>query len=126
MVDPTDITELANNVQTSSGSIKFPIDMLDAGWACDASCFANNPQSDLQEGLGELEIKVEPIRYVARATSNLLQDASFNVEQWLFDKVSRGFRNTINNAVILGDGIGKPLGLLNVNGATRRRLGRSP
>lgn len=42
-----------------------------------------------------------------------MQDASFDVENWLLDKVSRGFRNTINNAVLLGDGVGRPLGLLN-------------
>jgi hypothetical protein len=28
------------------------------GWACEASCFANNPGPDLQEGLGTLEIKL--------------------------------------------------------------------
>jgi hypothetical protein len=33
--------------------------MIDAAWACEASCFANNPQDDLKEGLGELEIKAE-------------------------------------------------------------------
>jgi hypothetical protein len=64
--------------------------MTDAGYACDAACFANN-QPDLQEGLDELEIKAEVIRYVVCATSDLLQDAAFDVEAWLFDKVSRGF-----------------------------------
>jgi HK97 family phage major capsid protein len=84
--------------------------------ACDASCFSNNPQPDLQAGLGELEIKAEPLRYVLCATSDLLQDSSFNVESWLLDKVSRGFRVAINDAIIMGDGLGKPLGLLHPNG----------
>jgi HK97 family phage major capsid protein len=44
-----------------------------------------------------------------------LEDVSFNVEQWLFQKVSHGMRATINAALIVGDGIGKPMGLLNPN-----------
>jgi HK97 family phage major capsid protein len=42
----------------------------------------------------------------------LLQDSSFNVEAWVLRKASNGFRDTINAAVIAGDGIGKPLGVL--------------
>jgi hypothetical protein len=49
------------------------------------------------------------------ATSDLLQDAAFNVETWLMDKVSQGFRNTINAAILAGDGVGKPLGILHPN-----------
>jgi hypothetical protein len=49
---------LAIPASTSGGSLKFLIDnarMRDAGSACDAACFANDPNPDLQEGLGELE-----------------------------------------------------------------------
>jgi hypothetical protein len=62
LVDPSDLSGLINRVTISAGSIKFLIDNARMGlgaWACDASCFANNPQPDLQEGLGELEIKAE-------------------------------------------------------------------
>jgi HK97 family phage major capsid protein len=118
LVDPSDLSGLVNRVQISACSIKFLIDnarMGLGGWACEASCFANNPQPDLQAGLGELEIKAEAIRFVACATRDLLEDASFNVEQWLFRKISDGMRATINFALIVGDGIGKPMGLLNPN-----------
>src|SRR5262249_932002 len=83
LVDPTDVAGLMGQASTSGGSLKFMIDnvrMVDAGWACDASCFSNNPMPDLQDGLGTLEIKVEPIRYVLCADSTLLQDAALNVE----------------------------------------------
>lgn len=115
LVDPTDISGLVNRVAISSGSVRFLIDnvrMRIAGWACDASCFANNPQPDLAAGLGTLEVKAEPLRFVVCATSDLLADASFDVETWLMEKVSRGFRDAINNAIVVGDGIGKPMGLL--------------
>jgi hypothetical protein len=74
-------------------------------WSCESSCFHNNPQPDLNEGLGTLEIKPESLRFVVCATSDLLVDASFNVETWLLDKVSRGFRATIIAAILLSDGV---------------------
>src|SRR5262249_8725381 len=77
------------------------------------SCFANNPMPDLRDGLGEMEIKAESLRFIACAGSDLLQDSAFNIEAWLLQKVSDSFRNTISAAIIGGDGIGKPLGLLN-------------
>jgi hypothetical protein len=63
-----------NQVTTSVGSIKFVngnATMQDSVWACETSCFAENPQSNLQEGLGQLEITVETLRHVVCATSDL-------------------------------------------------------
>jgi HK97 family phage major capsid protein len=115
LVDPTDLTGLVNVVNISGPSIKFMIDNVrinTAAWACESSCFANNPQPDLAQGLGELEIKAENLRFVACATGDLLQDAAFNIESWILRKVSDGFRATISAGIIAGDGLGKPLGLL--------------
>lgn len=116
LTDMTDVSGLMGQEQCSGGSLKFFIDnarMADAAWACEASCFPNNPQPDLAEGLGELEIKCESLRHVICAGSDLLQDASFDIESWIFRKAATGFRNTINKAVMIGDGLGKPLGILN-------------
>jgi HK97 family phage major capsid protein len=116
--DPTDVAGLMGQATTSTGSLKFFIDnqrMQIAGWACDASCFSNNPQPDLQEGLGEMEIKTESLRFIVCAGNDLLQDAQFNIENWILQKASQGFRDAINNAIIAGDGLGKPLGILNPN-----------
>jgi hypothetical protein len=55
---------------------------------------------DLQDGLGTLEIRVDPIRYVVCADST--QDAAFDMESWILRKAQLGFRNTINNAIICG------------------------
>jgi len=116
LVDQTDVTSLFDNLQISGASVKFLVDKGDidnAAWACETSCFANNPQgTDLASLLGELEIKPETLRYIACATSDLLEDASINIESWLLGKVSRAFRNTVSAAVMTGDGVGKPLGVL--------------
>jgi HK97 family phage major capsid protein len=118
LADETDLAGMMSVEQTSTGSLKFPIDnrrMESAGWACETDCFANNPMPDLQDGLGEMEIKVDPLRFIACAGNDLLADAAFNVENWILRKANDGFRRTINKAIIGGDGIGKPMGILNPN-----------
>jgi hypothetical protein len=47
-----------------------------------------------------------------RQFASSLEDASFNVENWLLQKASNGLRMTINHALLLGDGNGRLLGLL--------------
>jgi HK97 family phage major capsid protein len=117
LADPSDLSGLVNRVTISAGSIKFLIDnarMGLGGWACDTLCFrTTQTRYYRQAGLGELEKKAETIRFVACATSDLLEDASFNVDQWLLQKVSEGMRATINEALFIGDGVGRPMGLLN-------------
>lgn len=116
LVYPTDVAGLMNNMTVAGPSIKFMVDnvLLDtAAWACETSCFANNPNQHLTDGLGELEIKPETLRYIVCATRDLLEDAATNIEAWLIGKVQRAFGITIGNAIINGDGVGKPLGILN-------------
>lgn len=113
--DVSDITGLMNNVTIAGPSIRFLVDnvRLDtAAWACEASCFANNPQADLNTGLGELELKPETLRYIVCSTRDLLEDASINIESWMLGKVNWAFRNTMASAVITGDGDGRPRGIL--------------
>jgi HK97 family phage major capsid protein len=68
------------------------------------------PAARLQEGLGTLEIKAETIRHKICVGSDLLQDAGFPIENWILQKAAQGFPNTINKALLIGDGVGKPLG----------------
>jgi HK97 family phage major capsid protein len=115
LVYPSNVAALVDQVTTGAGSIEYLIETPRMGigsLACETGCFASNPTPDLAEGLGRLEIKAESLRFVACATSDLLSDASFNVENWLFRKVSDGFADVINAAVVVGDGVGKPMGVL--------------
>jgi HK97 family phage major capsid protein len=115
LVYPSDIAGMVNNITTSSSSVRFLVDnvILDqAAWACEANCFANNPQQHLNEGLGELEIKPETLRYIVCATRDLLEDSAISLESWILEKAQRAFSIQISNAIFAGDGIGKPLGLL--------------
>jgi HK97 family phage major capsid protein len=113
--DVTDITGLMTNLTISGPSIKFLVDneLWDvAAWACESQCFANNPTQQIGQGLGEVEVKPESLRYIVCTTRELLEDSSANLESWMLQKVNRAYRTQISNAIITGDGIGKPLGIL--------------
>jgi HK97 family phage major capsid protein len=118
LVYPTDVSGLCGNLTVSGPSIKFLVDnvLLDtAAWACETTCFANNPQTHLTDGLGELEIKPETLRYIICTTRDLLEDAATNIEAWMVSKVQRAFGLTISNAIVSGTGVGMPTGILNPN-----------
>jgi HK97 family phage major capsid protein len=118
IVEPTDLSGIVSHTPISGGSITFPIDnqILDfAAWACEASCFVNNPSPDLQAGLGELTIKAETLRAVVCASRDLMEDAAFPLEQWMTRKLADAFRLKINDAISVGTGNGMPMGLLNPN-----------
>src|SRR5262249_278575 len=54
--DVGDLAGIMRNISISSGSIRFMVDneTFDvAAWACDASCFANNPSAQIGSGIGE-------------------------------------------------------------------------
>jgi hypothetical protein len=114
--DETNIAGAMGNITTSANSVKFMVDNAQvdtAAWACDGQCFPNTGSSDIAAGLGELEIKPEALRYTVCASRDLVEDASANVETWLLSKVPRAFGGIISNAIVTGDGLGKPLGILN-------------
>jgi len=98
LVDVSDITGLFQSLTISGPSIRFLIDNVrldSAAWACETTCFANNPQADLNSGLGVLEIKPETLRFVLCATRDVLEDASMDIQGWALGKVNWAFRNSI-------------------------------
>jgi HK97 family phage major capsid protein len=114
IVYPSDISGLVGRVNISGPSAVFLIENPRMGlgaWACEASCLANNPSPDLAEGLGQLEIKPEAIRFIACATRDFVEDASMNAEARIMRRISEGMAATINNSILIGDGVGKPLGI---------------
>jgi len=115
IVLPSSLGGLFNSIATSAPAVEFLIENPRMGlgsWACEGSCaFANNPGPDLSEGMGTLLIKPETIRFIACATRDFVEDAAGNAENWIIGKISEGMAATINNALILGDGNGKPMGI---------------
>jgi hypothetical protein len=66
LVSPTDVSGLFDRVQISAGSVRLLIGNIRtrlSAWACEASCFANNPTVDLRQSLGQIEDRA-PLRAV--------------------------------------------------------------
>jgi HK97 family phage major capsid protein len=115
LADVTTIAGLVKNITISGPSIRFMVDneLWDlAGWACESSCFANSPTQQIGQGIGEVELKAESLRYVVCAGRELLEDSSVNIEAWLLQKADAAFRFQISAAILAGDGFGKPQGIL--------------
>jgi hypothetical protein len=115
IVDPSDLSGLVNQVTISAGSIKFLIDNARMGlgaWACESSCFANNPTPDLQAGLGGLEIKAETIRIVACATPRLAGRCQLQRRKLAPAKSQRRPAHDNQPRAAAGRWQRKPLGLL--------------
>lgn len=118
LVDITTIAGLVKNITISGPSIRFMVDneLWDvAGWSCDSSCFANNPTAQIGQGIGEVELKAESLRYIVCAGRELLEDSSVNIEAWLLQKADAAFRYQISAAILAGDGFGKPQGILHAS-----------
>jgi HK97 family phage major capsid protein len=116
LVDQTDLAGVMNNVTISGASIKYLVDNVEfdqAQWACDVDCWGATHVANMAAGLSELEIKPELLRYVVCASRDLLEDSSVDIENWLLTKISRAVRATLSTALISGNGIGKPMGILN-------------
>lgn len=62
--------------------------------------------------IGEYRIPVHEQYAEPRATQKLLDDALFNVEEWLAGKIAERFSRMENEAFVNGDGVKKPRGFL--------------
>lgn len=64
--------------------------------------------------IGKHETRLEELKGLAYATNRLLRDARA-MSQLYFDAFSNEFAWTLDDAILNGDGAGKPLGILNSN-----------
>lgn len=83
-------------------------DEASAGWVGEEGTRSetDSPQS------GNWKIPVQEMYAQPKATSKILEDGKFNVEEWLINKITKRFIRLENTAFVLGDGALKPRGLL--------------
>lgn len=99
------------NVQTiSSDALEGMVDDDEAGatWTGETEA----PTDEKTPKVGKYRIPAHEMSTEPSITQKLLDDANFNVEQWLADKVSRRFSRSENLAFVLGDGAEQPKGFL--------------
>lgn len=108
--ETTPMRQLATVEETNGDKWEIENDRgyIAARWVDDTSSHAEseNPRTGMRA------IMVHNLQAQPKASANLLEDASRNVEQWLADKVAIGFSLAEATAFVLGNGIGKPRGLL--------------
>ncbi len=101
---------LARMTTISTDTLELLLDKgeTDVGWVAET---ADRPETSTPE-LSKLRISVHQIYAKPRASQKLLDDASFDVEHWLADKIAQKMCRSENHAFINGDGNGKPKGFL--------------
>jgi len=118
------IRGLATVEPIGSESIEYVIDdeeFSSGGWVDEVE---DRPDTDNGK-VGKLTIHTHEQYAQPKATQKMLDDTSFNVDDWLIRKVSAKLGRVENTAFVVGDGAGKPKGLLSyaawaVNGTYER------
>ena len=103
------LRRLANVVTVESSVYEVLVDKgdLGAGWASEAETDETAPG-----GVERISIPVHELSAMPKASQRLLDDAAFDVEAWLAERIADRFARAEAAAFINGDGVGKPRGIL--------------
>jgi HK97 family phage major capsid protein len=107
------LRELAAVQNTSKPSVEgiYDNDEVTVGWVGEDDSTARDAETDTAD-LGGWELKVHEMYAQPHATQNMLDDADFDVEAWLGDKVGAKLGRTEATAFVSGNGVKKPRGIL--------------
>jgi len=110
------IRAIANVVNVESTSFDVVIDRTDigSGWATEAVNFAETTTPTIER----ISIRIYELAAMPRASQRLLDDAAFDVEGWLAERIANRFARAEAQAFISGDGVDKPKGFLAYNKIT--------
>lgn len=110
------VRQLASVQQISSDTLEIiqDLDEAAASWVTEAQ---TRPATSTPQ-LKKIVISVHEMSAKPLATQKILDDAMFNPEAWLAEKVSDNFRRTEANAFVVGDGVNKPRGFLSYAAGT--------
>lgn len=104
------IRSLARVVQVEAGSYDVLVDHVDlgAGWQDEVTPVAETgaPQVD------RISIRLHELSAAPTASQRILDDAAFDVEQWLAERIAERFLRAEAASFVNGDGINKPTGFL--------------
>lgn len=103
------LRRLANVVAIESSSYEVLVDKGEtgAGWATEADMIETAASS-----IEKLSIPLHELSAMPKASQRLLDDAGFDVEAWLAERVADRFARAEASAFITGDGMSKPKGIL--------------
>jgi HK97 family phage major capsid protein len=115
LVEFSPIRMLANVVTITGNAYEVPAEndpTFEANWVSERG---SRPETDT--GTFRMErIPVHEIYAKPRATQTMLDDSAFNIEGWINNRVATRFSVLEAQAFLIGDGVGKPEGILTKNG----------
>ncbi|MBU2958629.1 phage major capsid protein [Paracoccus sp. 1_MG-2023] len=103
------LRRVANVVAIESAAFEVLVDKGDqgAGWATEAASAETSAG-----GLERITIPVHELSAMPKASQRLLDDAAFDVEGWLAERIADKFARAEAAAFVSGDGVDKPRGIL--------------
>lgn len=108
--ESSDIRSVCSVQAIGTDALEGQYDLNEAsfGWVAEQGQrpVTNTPQ------LGKWRIPVHEMYAMPSVTQKLIDDANFNPEAWLADKLADKFSRVENAAFVNGDGVGKPRGFL--------------
>lgn len=108
--------ELASVQMISTDSLDIIDDTqsLTAGWVQETQA----RDDTISSKFNKKKIQVHEMYAQPKATQKLIDDASIDIEKWLSEKLTESFAKLESYSFILGDGVGKPKGILSYEDGT--------
>ena len=104
---------LANTIQTSSGDRKIPVVATkgDASWVDEEGAI---PESD--DSFKQVTLSAYKLATMIKISEELLNDSAFDLESYVAKEFGRRIGTKEEEALFVGDGTGKPTGILDATG----------
>jgi len=96
------------NVEATSYDVIVDRTELGSGWATETAAAAETSTPVIER----ISIRLHELSAMPKASQRLLDDAAFDVEGWLADRIATRFTRAEAAAFINGDGVDKPRGFL--------------
>ncbi len=106
----TSLRSMANVVQIDATSYDVIVDNTDVGsaWQTEASAVTESTTPNINR----ISIKLNDLSAMPKASQRLLDDAAFDVEAWLSQKIATRFIRAEAGAFINGTGVDMPKGIM--------------
>jgi HK97 family phage major capsid protein len=105
--------QLAHVIQTSSGDRKIPV-VATKGTASWVDEEAAIPESD--PAFGQVSIGAYKLATMLKVSEELLNDSVFDLESYIAKEFGRRMGSKEEEAFLIGDGVGKPVGVFQTTG----------
>ena len=104
--------DLATIYKTSTNSMELVVELEADGFQAEWSGESDAKGDSTGTGFEKVTLECFDIYAKPKATLRNLSDNAFNLESYIIEKIGMAFGKKTGNAYLLGDGTGKPTGLL--------------